>query len=89
MIKRDWKRAAAHFPHGVFIALLSATIIFAPLARRFTEMFIVYEESEDDDIGDGAWNDYFGTLIGIAVTGAILFFVFVYVFIKYILPLLV
>lgn len=88
MIKRDWRRAAAHFPHGIFIVLLTATIIFKGVADRFTEMFIVYEESEDDDIGDGAWNDYFGTLIGIAAGGAILFVIFVYCVIKYVLPLL-
>jgi len=63
----DWTRVKNHIPHGIMIALLSATIIFSKVAERFTEVFIRYEENEDKHTKDQAWNDYLGVLIGMAV----------------------
>lgn len=67
MVKRDWKRAAWHTPHGVVVGLLCLNPLTWRLAGICWRAFRAYEENEDNHIGDQAWHDYFGFCIGIGI----------------------
>lgn len=70
-ISSDTKRAALHFPVGVFTAWLGT---FTPVVCAvFGLGFLVYEVSEDWRIKDRSYKDIFGFLAGIAA-GVVLFY---------------
>lgn len=71
----DIKRAALHFPVGVFTAWLGT---FTPVITLvFGIGFMVYEVMEDWRIKDQSYHDVFGYLIGIAF-GSVLFRLILY-----------
>lgn len=67
MVKRDWKRAALHIPHGIIIGLLCCNPLTWKLAAIAWKIFLEYELNEDSHIKDQAWHDLFGVLIGISI----------------------
>lgn len=64
------KRVFIHIPIGIIIALLSIVDSLLPIS--FTLLFILYEINEDRHLGDCAYKDIQGSLIGLAVGGLIL-----------------
>ncbi len=67
MVKRDWKRAAWHLPHGIAIGLLCLNPLTWKLADICWRVFRTYELDECSHIGDQAWHDLFGVCIGIGI----------------------
>lgn len=60
-------RLIKHLPHGIFIGMLVGTVIGAPAARQFWDVFYAYEEDECKHTGDQMWKDLLGVVIGISI----------------------
>jgi hypothetical protein len=73
MNKADIKRAALHFPVGVFAAWL-ATVAWV-LCLVFGAGFLTYEVIEDWRSRDKGYKDVFGFLIGLGVGAVALYFI--------------
>ena len=55
------RRALLHIPIGILIGI---PLFGSPLEK----LFIKYEENEDKWVKDQAWKDYFGAMVGTAIT---------------------
>lgn len=68
----DFKRAALHFPVGVFTAWLGT--VSPVTCGVFGAGFLVYEVMEDWRLKDRSYKDVLGYLVGIVVGSFILWF---------------
>lgn len=69
----DLKRAALHFPVGLFVAWLSQVNV--PVCYLLGVGFLVYEVAEDWRVGDRSFLDIYGYLVGLGVGAAVLYLV--------------
>ena len=70
-MKRDWRRAATHIPHGILVGILCCNPLTWKLASLFWKAFLAYELDECKHVKDEAWQDLFGFLIGIGVVAVL------------------
>jgi hypothetical protein len=60
------KRLLLHIPIGMLIGLASL-IPFSWLGTNLVNLFLAYEMNEDRHIGDQAWKDIPGAIVGVAI----------------------
>lgn len=60
-------RLIKHLPHGIFMGTLVGTVILAPAAYLFWQIFRTYEEDECLHTGDQMWKDLLGVVCGFPI----------------------